>query len=136
MKLVETTCPNCGAALRVNMDRGYCFCEYCGTQLILDDEAQHIHLDNAEQAGYEFERGRQRAQAEYQTQTPYQPYQEVVQPKRRNTFLWVLGWIFIFPLPLTLIMSKNKTMPLWVRILIIVAAWAVYVAIALSANSG
>ena len=25
MKLIETTCPNCGAKLKVNMERGLCF---------------------------------------------------------------------------------------------------------------
>lgn len=125
MKLIDTICPHCGATLKVDMERGYCFCEYCGAKLLIDDEAEHIYLDNAEQAGYEFERGRQRAQQEYTARMT--PYSEQVQPKRRKTFLWVLGWIFIFPLPLMLIVIKSKELPVWVKVLIIVAAWIVYI---------
>jgi len=129
------TCPNCGAQLKVEMERGFCFCEYCGTKLMLDDEKMHVQFENAEQAGYEFEKGRQRAQEEYQPKTDFQPYPVVAEPKRRKTFLWVLGWIFIFPLPLTIIMVNNKTLPTWAKILIIVAAWGTYLAIGLRARS-
>ena len=128
MKLIETTCPHCGAALKVNMERGFCYCEYCGTKLLIDDEAVHVQYDNAEQAGYDFEKGRQRAQEEYNASLQQEPqvvYQE--QPKKRNTVLWVLGWIFIFPLPLTLIIYKSKTLPAWSKIFIIAAAWIVYI---------
>lgn len=130
MKLIDTICPHCGTALKVNMERGFCFCEYCGAKLLIDDEAVHIQYDNAEQAGYEFEKGRQRAQEEYYSRPQQEPqvvYQE--QPKKRKTFLWVLGWIFIFPLPLTLIISRNKTLPVWAKVLIIAAGWIVYIAI-------
>ena len=129
MNLVNTNCPNCGANLEVDTERGYCFCEYCGSKILIDDDDNeiHIHADNAEQAGYDFERGRQRAQEEYNNggQQAYRTTEET--PRRRNTLLWVLGWIFIFPLPLTLLMLRNQTLPKWVRILIIVAAWVVYV---------
>ena len=135
MKLIETTCPNCGASLKVDMERGFCYCEYCGTKLILDDEAQHVRIDNAEQAGYEFEKGRQRAQQEYNEH--WEPYVETTaEPKKRKTFLWILGWIFIFPLPLMLIMIKNKSLPVWARVLISVAGWIVYLAIAFGSRNG
>ena len=129
MKLIETTCPNCGAHLQVDLERGFCFCEYCGTKLLLDDEKIHVQYDNAEQFGYEFEKGRQRAQEEYENQTQYEPSQAAAPVKTRKTFLWVLGWIFIFPLPLTLIMVKNKTLPVWAKILIIAAGWVAYMLI-------
>ena len=136
MKLIDTTCPHCGAALKVNMERGFCFCEYCGTKLLIDDEAQHIRYDNAEQAGYEFEKGRQRAQEEYYAQAQTYPQTVYVeQPKKRKTFLWVLGWIFIFPLPLTLIIAKNKTLPVWAKALIIAAGWIVYIALAVRSGA-
>ena len=46
---------------------------------------------------------------------------------KRKTWLWVLGWIFIFPLPLTLIIAKNPNMNKALKIIIIVAAWVAYV---------
>ena len=56
MNLVNTNCPNCGANLEVDTERGYCFCEYCGSKILIDDDDNeiHIHADNADQAGYDF----------------------------------------------------------------------------------
>ena len=38
MKLVETKCPNCGAALQVEKSSKKIKCEYCNSTFILDDE--------------------------------------------------------------------------------------------------
>lgn len=48
---------------------------------------------------------------------------------KRKTWLWVLGWIFIFPLPLTLILLKKQGMDKKAKYGIIAAAWVVYVII-------
>lgn len=53
---------------------------------------------------------------------------QAVKPKRK-TWLWVLGWIFIFPLPLTLIVSKKPNLSKALKIVIILAAWVAYVLI-------
>lgn len=47
-------------------------------------------------------------------------------PKKRKTCLWVLGWLFIFPLPLTILLLRNQKMNKTVKFLIIAAAWAFY----------
>lgn len=79
MKLVDTTCPYCGSALKIDPSNNNATCEYCGATLLIDDEVRHIQYDNAEEAGYQFEKGRQRAQNEARqnfpgvnTQSPYQ----------------------------------------------------------------
>jgi DNA-directed RNA polymerase subunit RPC12/RpoP len=59
---------------------------------------------------------------------PYAP-----QPKKR-TWLWVLGWIFIFPVPLTILMLRNRIIPVGVRYAIIAVAWIIYGSLALSGN--
>ena len=71
MRIVDTTCTKCGANLHIDADRKTAFCEYCGAQLLIDDEVQHLQIDNAESAGYAFEKGRQRAQNEAQAQRHY-----------------------------------------------------------------
>ena len=45
MKLIDTTCPKCGANLRVDADMQSAFCEYCGAELLIDDEVQHLQID-------------------------------------------------------------------------------------------
>ena len=66
MKIVSLKCPECGASLNIEEGRKMCFCSHCGTQIMLDDEAQKIRytFDNADEAGYQFEQGRKRAQFE------------------------------------------------------------------------
>ena len=64
MKIINQTCPKCGANLKTTETGGSAFCEYCGAEVILDDEKVHVQYDNAEEAGYSFEKGRQRAIAE------------------------------------------------------------------------
>ena len=71
MRIVDTTCTKCGANLHIDADRKTAFCEYCGAQLLIDDDVQHLQIDNAESAGYAFEKGRQRAQNEAQAQILY-----------------------------------------------------------------
>ena len=132
MKIVSMVCPNCGASLQVDADQKNLTCSYCGNGLYVDDEVKHVQYDNAEETGYQFEKGRQRAQAEatrVQQQTFNMNFGKP--PKKRNTWLWVLGWIFIFPVPLTILMLRNQKLSKPVKIGIIVAAWIVYLIIGL-----
>ena len=130
MKIVSMVCPNCGASLQVDADQKNLTCSYCGNGLYVDDEVKHVQYDNAEETGYQFEKGRQRAQAEatrVQQQTFNMNFGKP--PKKRKTWLWVLGWIFIFPVPLTILMLRNQKLSKPVKIGIIVAAWIVYLII-------
>ena len=127
MKLIDTTCPKCGANLRIDADRKSAFCEYCGAQILIDDEVQHLQIDNAESAGYAFEKGRQRAQNEAQVMSAYT---YLPAPKKKSKIVWwVLGWIFIFPIPLTIIIARNKKLKTGVKAAIIIATWVVYLLI-------
>lgn len=137
MKLVDLTCPHCGAQMKADAAQKQVVCEHCGTNILIDDEVQHVQYDNAEEAGYNFEKGRQRAQAEsgqYRTQqinnAPQQP------PKKRKTWLWVLGWLFIFPLPLTILLLRKKDMKPQLKYGILAAAWIVYLIIGLAGRGG
>ena len=64
MKLIEFKCPSCGADLKTDASREMMYCEYCGKRLILDDESMRVRIsiDNAREAGFEFEQGRMHAQ--------------------------------------------------------------------------
>ena len=139
MKLVDMVCPNCGAKIQADADMGSAKCEHCGSTFILDDEAVHVKYDNAYEAGYQFEKGRQQAQAEarqreneHRTDAGNTASQEIVAPKKRKTWLWVLGWICIFPLPLTILMLRKKDMKPVIKWGIIAVAWIAYFAIAAS----
>ena len=61
MRVISIHCPNCGAQLDVSDNVSMVRCDYCNQQVTIDDEVKRFQLTNAEQAGYEFEKGRLRA---------------------------------------------------------------------------
>jgi len=52
--------------------------------------------------------------------------------KKRKTWLWVLGWICIFPLPLTILLLRKKDMKPALKYGIIAAAWIIYLLIGIA----
>jgi uncharacterized Zn finger protein (UPF0148 family) len=64
MKLVEMKCKNCGSNLKVNPEDEKVTCQFCGSTFNIDKEVQHHKLDDAEQTGYELEKGKIRAREE------------------------------------------------------------------------
>ena len=135
MKLIDTTCPKCGADLHIDADRKSAFCEYCGGQVLIDDEVQHLQIDNAESAGYAFEKGRQRAQNEAQAHSYYSAQPQPAPKKNKKIVWWVLGWIFIFPVPLTIIIARNQKLKIGAKIGLIAAAWVVYLLIGIDSGA-
>lgn len=61
MKLLSITCPNCGAKLQTTPNAKMLTCDYCNCDVMIEDEVKRVRLVDAEQAGYEFEKGRRRA---------------------------------------------------------------------------
>ena len=55
---------------------------------------------------------------------------------KRKTWLWVLGWLCIFPLPLTILLLRKKEMKAPLKYGIIAVAWILYLIIALAAGGG
>lgn len=124
MKIMNANCPNCGAALEFDENDSQTVCEYCDSVIILDNENKSKEYEDA---GYSFEMGRQKAREELNGR--YIPQQNTYQneePKKRKTWLWVLGWMFMFPIPLSIIVGRSKKIPTWLKAVIIIAVWAVY----------
>ena len=91
MKMIETNCPNCHGQMIVDQDKKTAVCPYCGTSAILDDETKHVQYDNAEDMGYNFEKGRQRArleaEAEQRQRYAYQQAQYRPQPQPQTVYV-------------------------------------------------
>lgn len=64
MRLVELECQNCGAALKIDEGTNIVHCPYCNAKYKIDDEVKHVKYDDMENSGYEFEKGRIKAQKE------------------------------------------------------------------------
>ena len=150
MKIVNLTCPGCGARLEVDMDRKMAFCSYCGAALPVDDEIQKVQLDGAEKAGYESRRGARGSsgsgagifppqQACYQpasqptSSLKFLPTQQPLKSPRRGAKrgcgFW--GGSAFSPVPLTIIMLNKEDMSKKARYGIIAAGWILYLLIGL-----
>lgn len=112
MKLINMTCPNCGSKLLVDKTSGECVCNSCGGTFLLDDEAQHVKYDNAEEAGYQFEMGRQKAQSEnrryYNTAS--------TTPKKKSSipvWVWIMLWTCFLPFTLMYFVYKSNLPQKW-----------------------
>lgn len=68
MKVVDVSCPFCGANVGITATEEFVTCEHCGKQIFVDDEVErvehHFSAEDAEEMGYQFEKGRQRAKEE------------------------------------------------------------------------
>lgn len=134
MKLVDMKCPNCGAKLQVNSELKKATCNYCGQDFAIDDEVQHLQYDNVEQAGYEFEKGRQRAKAEQQAamnaqSVDAQATTDTTTPQKKGgvgTCWKILLWLFFFPIMLSIwIWKTDKIKDKRIKIGLIVAFWVI-----------
>lgn len=128
MKLISMKCPHCSGTLEVSLDAKQAKCPYCNTQILIDDEVQHIQFDNSEQAGYDFEKGRIKAQQDaafHQAEmgrARVRATQEA-ERKKKNRVWWILGWIFFFPIPLTILIAKSKKLKPVLKIVLIAVLW-------------
>lgn len=83
MKLIDLTCSNCGALLQVNSELTKCICNYCGKEILIDQEVQHHKIDNAYEAGYLAEMGRQKALQDIIRQQKMAEQQRIAEQQRR-----------------------------------------------------
>ena len=142
-------CPSCGAETNGK------FCEYCGSELPKDKVNVGVcpKCGNSnitfkrERVGTATQRtshknligtgrtGQSVSQSAYRTVGLCQNCGHTWNPNAgssgsgRKTWLWVLGWICIFPVPLTILMLRKKDMKPAVKYGIIAAAWLLFFAI-------
>jgi len=144
-------CPNCGAEIRSGKT-----CEFCGSRIPYDMQLEQEKLNKkgcpkcgstnirfAREQREEITEGSSR-QVIYETvgicnDCGYTWHPEVdpsVEPPKKRTWLWVLGWIFIFPLPLTMLLLRKKDIVPALRYAAIAAAWIIYLVIVFGGFGG
>lgn len=143
-------CPYCGAEIKNNSK----VCEYCDSQISVTMQKEQEQLNKAtcpkcgstniqftrENAGEV--RGKSHKQIVHHTvgyckncgYTWYPKSETTPVPKKRKTWLWVLGWLFIFPVPLTILMLRKKDMKPVLKYGIIAVAWIIYLIIGMGGN--
>ena len=148
-------CPSCGAETNGK------FCEYCGSELPKDKvnvgvcpKCGNSNISfKRERIGTATQRtsrknvigtgrtGQSVSQSTYRTVGLCQNCGHTWNPNAgskssgKKTWLWVLGWICIFPVPLTILLLRKKDMKPAVKYGIIAVAWLLFFAIGSSGNS-
>lgn len=64
MKMIDLSCTKCGATLQINPELSKCICQYCGNEMLIDEEIQQSEITNGFDLGYQAELGRQKAMAD------------------------------------------------------------------------
>ena len=140
-------CPNCGAEIGTSNT-----CEYCGSTITSEMKKEQEILNkrgcpkcgstniNFTRENHGEVNGKNSRKIVHKTvgvcnDCGYTWYLDVAEPKKRKTWLWVLGWIFIFPVPLTILMLRKKDLKPAVKYGIIAAAWILYLIIGFGRNS-
>lgn len=114
MKLVDITCPSCGASLSCDEHSLIVECSYCGKVFYLDDEVQRVEhsVKDAEQLGYDLEKGKLKAQRE---EKDYQNKQII-----KSKLLKVLLWVLFFPIMLGYRVISSQKLDIETKIIIMV----------------
>ena len=139
VKFVPAKCTSCGAELSVDPTQEAAVCNYCGTPFIVSKAVQDYNVTYQTNIVNE-RKGMVQSILDYASEKEKREEQRLEQERIRNeerksrrnkTILWVLGWIFIFPVPLTILMLRNKTLDQKVRYGVIAGGWVLYLLIGL-----
>ena len=134
-------CSNCGAEIANNSKS----CEFCGSKISteMQREQEQLNKVGCPKCGSSNVTFNREKQGEVKGKTETAVVHNTVgvckdcgntwyttengPVKKRKTWLWVLGWIFIFPVPLTILMLRpTNKLDKKIRYAIIVIVWIVY----------
>ena len=142
-------CKNCG----VEIGAGVKVCEFCGSQISADmqKEQEQLNKQGCPKCGSTNITFNREKQAEIKDKKGTSVVRKTVgvckdcgctwhadagaSSKKSKTWLWVLGWIFIFPVPLTILLLRNKNMKPILKYGIICLAWFTFLLFALVGGS-
>lgn len=149
MKTVGIKCPFCGGNLEFENGSKPVKCPFCDSQVFLEETE-----NSSVRAGYDFEKGRMKARRDAAKERLEEEKEKVraqqaadleriraqkeadlariraareEENRKKRRVFWIIGWIICFPVPLTVILVRSK-MPKILKILIVAAAWAIYIA--------
>ncbi len=139
-------CANCGAEIRPRSK----FCEYCGTQITSEmlEEQERVNKEGCPKCGSTNIEFRREHQGEIFGKTSRRILRATVgcckdcgytwipeggqAVKDKKIWLWVLGWIIMFPIPVTILLLRKTDMDKTKKYGLIAAAWILYFMIGLA----
>jgi hypothetical protein len=142
------TCPNCGNTSQVDVDNKQVSCGFCGNPLFLNNTMNGLNgglvnnnvtpgntVQNNTWDGVPTQLGRNVGQGVEQFSGKIN-YSNKQSNSNNKIWLWVIGWIFIFPVPLTiLILRSNRFNKDW-KIGLVSGGWFIWLFFSLIFNVG
>lgn len=104
-------CPNCKGDLTIDPTLKQYKCDYCGSVIQVDEEIHKTRIEDAEKTGYQFEKGRMKAQSEA-------GINEVPIEKKKITIWRVLLWVVFLPIMLLYVIWTNKKLSQKMKIIL------------------
>ena len=96
-------CTSCGAEITGK------YCEYCGSEAPKENIIVNVTNNYYNNAPIQDD----------STSTPNRK-------TKKRIWLWILGWLFIFPLPLTILLLKKKSVRPVIKYSVIIVEWLLY----------
>ena len=153
VSFVPAKCTSCGAELAVDPTQECVVCQYCGTPFIVSKAVQNYNYQHnvyqtnivdrrkgaveslLDYASERQDRKQQRLDEErrheeemLRLEQERLRMEEEKKKKRSHLILWILGWIFLFPVPVMILLHRNKRMGFITKAVITVIAWSLYMA--------
>ncbi|MCF0106780.1 MAG: hypothetical protein HUJ53_08470, partial [Holdemanella sp.] len=107
MKLVNLRCPNCGAMLDINPNQSIQNCAYCDASILIETNQPQKIVTPPSHENISYPK-------------------LIEKKKKKHTWLWVIGWIFFFPIPLSILIWRSERLPKKVRILLICSIFLLF----------
>lgn len=143
-------CPNCGAEIPSNANA----CEFCGSPITITMKKEQEQLNKAGcpkcgSSNIAFTREKQgeirnkKGTAVVRSTIglckdcgyTWNSSNNQLTNKKKSVWIWVLGWIFVFPLPLTILLRRKTGMSPIFKYIVIAIAWLAYIAILVTGNA-
>ena len=130
MRLVSCKCPSCSGELD-NLEFGTTVCcQYCGSKFFVDDGVVHVEhrisLEEAIQAGYNFEQGRIQAVRDEESRKLEEQRKEleIQKAERRDKLIkTVLLWVLFFPVMASVKVWRSKRFDRDTKVVLIALIW-------------
>ena len=87
VKIIAFKCPECNANLEVVEKRDFCFCQYCGAKIFLNDENEYIYRKIDDAAIKQIELDKFKEQHKYELDEENKKNKE---KKKKNSILFLI----------------------------------------------
>ena len=138
MAMVTYTCPYCGAKFEADSSAGKTKCPYCDSEVNPKSSDESPAKERSSEGSHQNNMGKlwngANPAKDAWTQAQNQIKSKANRQGKKHLGLWILGWIFCFPIPLTILLIRSKKLQPKVKYSLVAVLWVVLLAIGFAQN--